>query len=129
MIHFLQRKWDANDSTSKMDATTYEACMIGVAMYGNILSRSWEEFSVLATKYTWHYNLWEMCHRLGVELEVDDKYHNKPVQQGDQSVIDVVIEKGYRDKTLKSVNVVRKYLNLMHLSDLVQYDGRTFFED
>ena len=58
-------------------------------------------------------------------LEVNDKYHNKPVCQGDRSIIDVAIEKGYRDKTLESINVVQKYLNLMHLSDLVQCDGRT----
>jgi hypothetical protein len=127
--HFLQRKWDGNDSTSKVAGTIYEAFIVEVGMYGNIFSRSWEEFNSLATKHTWYYNLWELCDRLGVELEVNEKYHNKPVRQGDRSVIDVAIEKGYRDKTLESINVVRKYLNLMHLSDLVHCDGRTLSED
>ena len=90
---------------------------------------SLEEFNVLATKHTLYYNLWELCDRLGVKLEANDKYHNKPVRQGDRSIIDVAIEKGYRDKTLESINVVRKYLNLIHLSDLVHCDGKILSED
>ena len=34
-----------------------------------------------------------------------------------------------RKETRKSIHVVRKYLNLMPLSDLVHCDGRTFSED
>ena len=79
MIHFLQRKRDGNVSTSKMAGTTYEAFMVEVGMYGNIFSRSWEEPNVLATKHTWYCNLWELCHSMGVELEVNEKCHNKPV--------------------------------------------------
>ena len=79
-IHFLQRKWDGNNSTSKMDETTFQAFMIEVGMYGNIFSRSWEEFTVLAAKHTWYCNLWELHHRSDVELEVNEKYHTKPVQ-------------------------------------------------
>ena len=59
------------------------------------------------------------------ELDVDGKHQIKPVRQRDQSIIDVAIEKGYRGKPLNSIHVVRKYLNLMHLSDLVLYDGNT----
>ena len=98
-------------------------------LYGNIFSRSWEDLKILATKHTWYYNLWELCHRLDVELEVDEKYHIKPVQQGDQSIIDAAIEKGYRGKPLESTNVVRKYLNLIHLSDLVLCDGITLTDE
>ena len=57
--------------------------MIEVGMYGNMFSRSWEEFKILANKHIWYYNLWKLCHRLDVELEVDRKHHTKPVQQGD----------------------------------------------
>ena len=78
-IHFLQHKRNGNDSTSKMAETTYEAFMVEVRMYGNIFSRSWDEFNALTTKHMWYSNLWALCHRLGVELDVDEKYHNKPV--------------------------------------------------
>ena len=81
MIHFLQHRWDGNKSTSKMTVATYKAFMVEVGMYGNIFSRLLEELNVLAIKHTWYYNLWELCHRLGVELEVNDKYHNKSVRQ------------------------------------------------
>ena len=89
-----------------MVASTYEAFMVEVGMYGNIFSRVWKKFNVLVTKHTWYYNLWELCHRLGVELEGDEKYHNKPVRQGDRLIIYVAIEKEYREETLDSTNVV-----------------------
>ena len=89
-----------------MAVTTYKAFMVEVGTNGNIFSKSWKEFIVLVTKHTWYCNLWDLYHRLCVKLEVDDKYHSKPIRQGDQSIINVVIEKGYRDKTRESINVV-----------------------
>ena len=76
-----------------------------------------------------HCNLWELCHRLDVELKFDRKYHNKLVRQGDRLIIDATIEKGHRDKTWESINGFLKYLNLMYLSDLVRCDGRTLSDD
>ena len=32
-----------------------------------------------STKHTRYCNLWEVCHRLDVKLEVDGKHHIKPV--------------------------------------------------
>ena len=72
-VHILQQKWDGNNSTSKITGATYETSMIEVGIYGNIFSRSWGEFKILATKHTWCYNLWELCHRLDVKLEIDEK--------------------------------------------------------
>ena len=59
-----------------MAAATYEAFMVEVGMHGNIFSRLMEELNVLTAKHTWNYDLWEPYHRLGVKLEVNDKYHN-----------------------------------------------------
>ena len=75
-MHFLQRKWDGKDSNS---GATYEAFMVEVGTYGNMLSRSWEKFKILPIKLTWCYNLWELCHRLDIELKVDEKHHIKSV--------------------------------------------------
>ena len=58
-------------------------------------------------------------------MEFEEKYHIKPVRQGDRSIIDVAIEVGYRGDKLDSVNVVRKSLNLIHVSDLVLCDEKT----
>ena len=46
--------------------------MVEVGVYGNVFSRSWEDLKILATKHTWYYNLWELCHRLDVKLEVNE---------------------------------------------------------
>ena len=77
----------------------YEAFMVEVGVYGNILSRSWKELN-------WYYNLWEPCNRLRVELEVEGIYHIKHVRQGDRPIIDVALEMGHRGKILESINVV-----------------------
>ena len=53
----LQKKWDGNYSTSKITGATYEAFMVEVGMYGNIFSRLWQKFKILAIKHTWYYNL------------------------------------------------------------------------
>ena len=53
-VHFLQQKWDGKDSTSKITGATYEAFMVEVGMYDNIVFRSCEEFKILGTKHTWY---------------------------------------------------------------------------
>ena len=85
--HFLHQNWDGNNSTRKMAGATHEAFVVDVGMYSNIFSRSWEEFKTLADKHTWYYNLWKLCHRLDVELEVHGKHHIKPVRQRNRSII------------------------------------------
>ena len=80
--------------------------MVEVGIYGNNFSRSWEDFKILTTKRTWYYNLWELCHRLDVELEVHENHHIRPVRQGDRSINDVAIEKRYKEKPLDSITVV-----------------------
>ena len=91
-FHFLQRKWGGKRSTSEMTETTYEAFMTEVGVYGNVFSRPWDKLKTLATKHTWYYNLWELCHRLQVDMEFEEKYHLKPVRRGDRSIIDVAVE-------------------------------------
>ena len=39
-VHFLQQKWDENDSSSKITGAMYETFMVEVGMYGNMFSRS-----------------------------------------------------------------------------------------
>ena len=87
---------------SKMTSVTYKVFMVEVGVYDSILFRSWKGLTVLATKHTWYYNLWELCKRLGVELELEDMYHIKPVKQGDRSIIDVALDMGHKGKILES---------------------------
>jgi hypothetical protein len=84
---------------------------------------------VLATKHTGYHNLWELCDRLGVKIEVEDAHHIKPVRQGDRSIIDVSFEVGHRGNILERINVNRKHLKLIHLSDLVLCDDVTLCQE
>ena len=82
--------------------------MVEVEMYSSVFSGSWEEFKILAINHTWYYKLWEICHRLNVEMKVDERYQIGTVRRGDQLTIDVAIEKGNRGKPLESINAVWK---------------------
>ena len=75
--------------------------MVEVGVYGSIRSGSWKDLKVLATKYTWYYNLSKLCDRLGIELELDVTYRIKPVEQGDLSLVDVTFERGHRGNILE----------------------------
>ena len=50
---------------------------------------------------------------------MDDKYQNKPVRVGDKSIIDTAIELGYTSTDLRSINNVRKHLQLPNFRGVV----------
>ena len=124
-IHFLQRKWDGKDATSNMTGTTYEAFMIEVGVYGNMFALDWSKYKCLATEHTWYYNLWELCHRLGVTIELEKKQYMGPVREGDKSIIQIAMDRGMGSAQLEMINTVRKHLGLLHVSDLTLCDGKT----
>ena len=55
-----------------------------------------------------YYNLWELCHRLDVVLELENEHHLRPIRERDRLIIDLAIEKGYCGKRLEMINVVRE---------------------
>ena len=84
---------------------------------------------MVATKYTWYYNLSKLCDRLGIDLELDDTHRIKAVEQGDRPLVAVASERGHRGIILKIINVVCRHLKLIHLPDLVLCDGVTLCQE
>ena len=84
-----------------MTSAPCKAFIVKVGVYGSILSGSWKDLKLLATKYTWYYSLSKLCGRLGIELELDVTYRIKPVEQGDLSLVDVTFERGHRGNILE----------------------------
>ena len=66
-------------------------------------TKSWQH-----STYGMYYNLWELCHRLDVVLELENEHHLRPIRERDRLIIDLAIEKGYCGKRLEMINVVRE---------------------
>jgi hypothetical protein len=52
-------------------------------------------------------------------------YQLKPVRKGDKSLMSEFMRIGYRHDNLLSLNIMRMYKKVIHLSDIVMCDGKT----
>ena len=53
----------------------YEAFLMEVGLYDNILTLDYTQFGVLASDFTWFKSLWEFSDHLKVSIVLDGKFH------------------------------------------------------
>jgi len=85
---------------------------------------------------TWHHlateswvnkALWEKIDTMGIDLELE--YPTLPVpHHGDRAVMQEMVDNGFRGKDLAAINRVRRYLEVMFLSDITNATGRQIKE-
>ena len=109
-------------------AMAYENFLMEVGLYGSPLSWCYESYGCLATKDTWFQNLWLLVHSFKVEIQFQREDLVKGVREGDRSLVSEFFRLGYRGKELAALNIIRRFRNLLHVSDLVQCDGVTLDE-
>ena len=107
----------------------YEAFLIEVGLYGDVFTRDFDNWGVLATDGTWFKNFWEFASYLKIEVTLDPQHHLGPVREGDRAIIEVFLHDGFEGILLSWLNRVRKFKCVVHLSDLVLADGRTLRAD
>jgi hypothetical protein len=73
-------------------------------------------------------NLWQLLHSFKAELLIQETNQVSGIREGDQSLISKFFWAGYRGKDLKALNIVQRFRNLLHLSDIVKCDGQTLDE-
>ena len=115
--------------TRNVTGTTYEDFVIEVGVYGNTFALDWSNYKCLATQHTWYYNLWELCHRLGVTIELEKKHYMSPTREGDKSIIGMAMDRGMTGTELEMINTVQKHLGFIYLSDLVLCDGKSLCDE
>ena len=76
----------------------YEAFMVEVGLYGNILSLDYSMVSCLAEDGTWFKNFWEFASHLDVQVELSEEYHIQPVRENDRSWMEMFLMGGFTDK-------------------------------
>ena len=69
-LHFILCNWGLESTSGTMMMHAYEAFMMEVGLYGNVLSQDFSAAGSLATDGTWFKNLWEFCSCLDLHLDV-----------------------------------------------------------
>ena len=85
---------------------------------GNIFERPYKKFQRLAT-HTWMKHLWQLLDYLSISLRMHHVTEQQPIQVGDATVMDKIIEtEVYDELALVRINRVRKYKKVHWLSAL-----------
>jgi len=125
-LHAVVCHWGfLSDECSSAMMMNYESLVVETGLYGNIFSHPYATFGILATDGTWRKNLWQVLDYAGVELVISDEYNLVPIREDGRSLTELFVELGYVRTGLDSLNAVRKFYCVTHLSDIVRCDGKT----
>ena len=78
-LAFIQRTWGFADVDSRFLMMGYELFMVEIGLYGNTMDHVYKAYSILATKYTWYKNVWELVHYFNIRLAFQPEYRLGPV--------------------------------------------------
>ena len=77
-IFFIWRHWGFGGATGQMMTQAYEAFLVEVGLYGDVFTRDFKRYGMLATDGTWFKNLWELADHLKVSITMDSRYLIQP---------------------------------------------------
>ena len=106
----------------------FDNFLIEVGLYGSPFQWSYDDFGQLATDSTWFQDLWCLTHAFSADVSFRDEDMVRGVRENDRSLMSEFHRIGYSGKELASLNIVRHYRNLFHLSDISKCDGVTLDE-
>jgi hypothetical protein len=106
----------------------FDNFLILVALYGSPLDWNYNDYGKLNTPLTWFSNLWELVHYFKSVITFRDDEILLGARENDRALMSEFYRLGYRNKELVSLNIVRHFCNLFHLSDISKCDGVTLDE-
>jgi hypothetical protein len=106
-------------------AMAYNNFLMEVGLYDSPLCWSFEDYGHLSTDATWFHNLWLLVHIFKVELIFHEDCQVQGVCEGNWLLMSNFFCLGYYGKELAALNIVRRFQNLLHVSDIVKCDGVT----
>jgi hypothetical protein len=128
-ILFLLGNWGFHGLVhSNSLAMAYEKYLLEVGLYSDPLLWSFNDYGHLSTEATWFQNLWLLVRMFNVHLLIHEDFQIQGVCKGDQSLMSKFFRFDYRGKELASLNIVRQFRNLLHISDITKCDGVTLDE-
>ena len=125
-ILFLLGNWGLwGQAQSNAFAMAYENFLMEVGLYGSPLDWVYNDFGHLATEGTWFQNLWELMDEFQASLTMQGSDQIHTARENDRYLMSEFHHVGYRSCDLEALKVIRRYRNLLHLSDISKCDGVT----
>jgi hypothetical protein len=98
----------------------YENFVMEVGLYDCPLDWNYNNFGHLATENSWFCNLWNLTHTFHATLifQPEDQVHG--ARERDQPLMSEFFWVGYRGSDLNALNIVHRFCNLLHLSNILK---------
>jgi hypothetical protein len=107
---------------------TYNNFLLEIGLYRCPLAWSYVEYGHLAIEATWFQNLWNLVDTFKVDLSFRKENLVHGIQENDQALMSEFYQVGYHGKDLAALNIICRFRNLLHLSNISKCDGISFDE-
>ena len=103
----------------------YEAFLIEVRIYGEIMQHWYQKYGGLLTDGTWFKNLWQFLDKLCITLETTSELQLSPVRAGDFLLTGAIATGPFNEQEKASFNRCKNHKCVVHASDVISCDGKT----
>jgi hypothetical protein len=127
--YFILANWGFQGlAHSDAMAMVYENFIIEVGLYDNPLMWSYADYEKLSLDATWFQNLWLLASMYEATITVRNEDLVQGIREHDRSLMSEFFCLGYRKNDLVSLNIVCRFRNLLHVSDIVKCNECTINE-
>ncbi len=117
MSNKLLMHYDCDTATGRFMQVSYSLFLVGLGISFQALQESYSKDGFLST-HSWMKMLWEKISMFGVKIVVANEAMKYP-REGDQFIIQLLLERGYTRESLQRLNCVRIFLQVLFLSDIL----------
>jgi hypothetical protein len=126
-VSFLFGNWRfAGQAHSNDFAMAFDNFLIEVGLHGSPLDWSYKDYENLSTESTRFRNFWTLVHYFEANITFCKRGHcSGPTGERSLPHVRIFFCVGYCGKDLFSLDIVRWFCNILHLSDISKCDGTT----
>ena len=96
-LFYMQNVWGFDCAAGNMMIQAYEAFLIEVGLYGEIMQHSYQKYSGLSTDGMWFKNMWQFLDKLGITLEKTSELQLLPVREGNFSLTGAIVTGSFNE--------------------------------
>ena len=123
-IKWFLNHMGAGTLTSEYMGFSLQNMMIETGLIQDTFQQDFTVFGCLATD-SWIKQLWKFVYEHDIRLIAPKEIMPVEIRKGDRSIIYECVRMGYTETELVRLNRVRNFLQVIYISDLVEYDGKT----
>ena len=86
------------------------------------------DYVQLSTGATWFQNLWLLAFTFGASIIINKDDQVRGICENNRSLMSELYRIRYHSRSLVALNIVCRFRNLFHVSDIVKCDGHTIDE-